>query len=101
MGYAKVRIKPGARCYQDHATYSWPPETDAEKSMAIVGGDCIFIAEKLVRNGRVEWDCTAFGAGDMGSLGGYGNGSILVVGEGDLVELLSPVGLVPPGLYPS
>ena len=96
MGYAKVRIKPGARCYQDHATYSWPPETDAEKAMAGVEGDCIFSAEKIVSQGRAEWDCTAFGAGVLGPPGGYGNGSILVFGEGDLVELLSPVGLVIP-----
>ncbi len=86
--YALVRIKTGARCYQDFSSYYWPPSDygDEGKSLAGVADDCVFVAEKRTSGDPAYWDCRAPGAGQSGA---YGNGSIFAPIDG--VEFLTPM----------
>jgi len=88
--YALVRIKNGARCGQDFHFYTWPPSDygDEGRKLAGVHDDAVFIARKMVSNGRVSWNCRTNGAGMLG--GDYGNGGISVF-DGSGVEMLTPL----------
>lgn len=85
MGWAVVKIKEGASCFQDMHFYKWPPSQYGEKGkkLAKVADDCIFIAKKRAGS-KLTWDCHAPNAGLRGQ---YGNGSIFA----DDVEILSPL----------
>ena len=87
--YALVRIKPGAKCFQDFSYYVWPISAYGEegKKLADIDDDAVFIGEKKGSGDGVRWDCKTHGAGMPGS---YGNGSIFVSGE-DCVEMLTPM----------
>lgn len=86
--FAKVRIKPGAKCFQDFKFFTWPP-SDYEDGKNVIGvhDDTVFVAQKKVTSEqKVEWTCRAEGAGDSDK---YGNGPIIVY-EGDM-EFLTPM----------
>lgn len=87
--FALVRIKSGAKCFQDFAFYTWPLSDYGEegKAMADIPDDSIFIGEK-VRDGKgVKWRCRTRGAGVTGA---YGNGAITAWGA-DPVEMITPL----------
>lgn len=97
-GYALVRIKPGAKCFQDFAFYRWPLSDYGEegKAMADIPDDVVFIGKKMTDGKSVKWDCKTHGAGMIGS---YGNGGIIVSGD-DPVEMLTPLLGYQPELAP-
>lgn len=86
--YALVKIKNGAKCFQDFRLFTWPPAHDPRFTP-----DTVFVAKKVLMRGGVEWDCTTWGAGFMDD---YGDGSV----SASDVELLSPVSYVKPTLPP-
>lgn len=73
-----VRINIGASIMQDMAFGRWPATRDGKE----VDPDMVFEAEWVANRGY--WDCMADGFGRrkwLGEAGGYGNGSIFVLGE--------------------
>lgn len=86
--FAKARIKPGAKCFQDFSFYTWPPsQYEGGRKLAGVDDNTVFVAEKKrMATGKAEWVCRAKGAGVLGN---YGNGAITVY-DGDL-EFLTPM----------
>ena len=87
--FALVKIKPGAKCYQDFAFYTWPLSDYGEdgKAMADIPDDSVFIGEKTRDRNGTKWRCKTHGAGMPGS---YGNGGITVWGD-DPVEMITPL----------
>lgn len=87
--YALIRIKSGAKCFQDFAFYTWPLSHYGEqgKAMADIPDDAVFIGKKVRDGERTKWRCKTHGAGMKGS---YRNGGITVWGD-DPVEMLTPL----------
>lgn len=87
--FALVRIKPGAKCFQDFAFYTWPISDYGEegKAMADLPDDAVFIGKKVFDGDRIKWRCKTHGAGMPGS---YRNGGIIVWGD-DPVQMVTPM----------
>jgi len=91
MGYAIIRIKSGATVSLDFRCFKWPLSDyempsgeNAADAFNVKDNDMLFVAERVANKDGCYWDATApnFG-GDP-----YGNGSIFVTGE---VEMITPM----------
>jgi hypothetical protein len=89
LAYALIRIKPGAKCFQDFTFYTWPLSDYGEegKAMADIADSAVFVGKKVRYGEGTRWYCKTHGAGMKGS---YRNGEIIVWGD-DPVEMLTPL----------